>query len=116
MARSVDYETAEPIFKSNKPKNKANICFLRCSVLPHWLFSNRQLSKGIFANGNFPSVPFPKRQLPKAVLAAALDPLAHPCHSTRPTLQPAVPQKVLPNLWEVVVWEIVTWETVLRIH
>ena len=33
-------------------------------------------SKGIFPSGNLPNVQFPKRELPKSVLAAATPPLS----------------------------------------
>jgi len=63
-------------------------------------------------------VQFPKRQLPKSVLAAALspstyvlatalDPQVHPSHSAQPPLQPSAPQRALPiNLWKIAAWEI----------
>jgi len=37
-------------------------------------FPKWQLPKGIFLSNNFPNVQFPKRELPKSVLAAALGP------------------------------------------
>ena len=56
-----------------------------------------------FPSGNFPNVQFPKRQLLKAFLAAAiglqsvpataLGLLAHPTHSALPPLKLAAPQK-----------------------
>ena len=55
------------------------------------------------AFGNFPNVQYPKRQLPKSaraaalsthtVLAAALDPPAHPSLSARPPVQPTALQR-----------------------
>ena len=76
---------------------------------------------------------FPKRQLPKSVLAAALGPqpvlaaalgpLAHPSRSARPHCSlrrlrgPNLTFGKLPlgklHIWEVATWEIVTWEVAL---
>ena len=62
----------------------------------------------------FPKWHFPKRQLPKyfrstrpqPVLASALGTVAHPSRSAWLPLQPAAPQRALPNLWEVAAWVI----------
>ena len=71
---------------------------------------------GIFPSGDFPNVEFPKRQLPNSVptaalgpqhvLVSALGPLALSIRSARPPLQPAAPQRALPNHWKVATWEI----------
>ena len=65
---------------------------------------------------NFPTVVFPKRQLLKSILAAALGHLDHPSNSARPSFQPAAPQEAkltfgkLPlrkfDFWEVATGEI----------
>ena len=58
------------------------------------MFSDiRQFPKGICPSGNFPTVLFPKHQLPKFVLGAVLAPLVCSSHSG------------LPKLWEVAAWE-----------
>ena len=53
--------------------------------------------KGIFPSGNFLKLKFPKRQLPKSVIATALGTLFHPSRSARSPWQP----KELLGVWEV---------------
>ena len=64
-------------------------------------FPKCQLPKGISPSANFPAVQFPKRQLTKYILAAALGtlaclvavlgPLTYHSHSAHPQLQPEAP-------------------------
>ena len=76
----------------------------------------RQLSKGIFPSGNFPTVKFPKLQPPAAALgpypalAAALDPPIAACGASirRPNL--TFGNLLFGKLHN---WEIVTWEVAL---
>ena len=49
-------------------------CFVGHPVLSHRIFPKWQRLKGIFLSENFPNVEFPKRQLSKSFLAAALRP------------------------------------------
>ena len=89
-------------------------------------FPKWHLPKGIFPSGNFLTVQFTKRQLPKSVLTTALGPLASSCRGARPNkprplpLQSAAPNQTfgkLPleklNIWEVAPLEIVTWKVAL---
>ena len=85
------------------------------------VFSQQKTSQmSIFPICNFPSMSQPQRQ---PVLAAALDPLSHPCRSARahcilrrlrrPNLTFGKLSLRKLNIWEAATWEIVTWEVTL---
>ena len=54
-----------------------------------------------------------RKARPPVCSVHSAQPSAYPSRRARPPLQPAAPQMVKPNLWEVATWEIVTWEVAL---
>ena len=79
-------------------------------------FSQRLLTRGnfprVFWSGNFPTVQFPKRQLPKSLLAAAPGLLVFSSHIALVVACSSSWRKLplgIFNIWEVAAWKIVSW-------